>query len=41
MLRSGANNFVDSIRSEMSRLKYLSTFSFFDEKRADKGETSK
>lgn len=40
LLRSGSSNFVDSIRSEMSRLKYLTSFSFYDEKRIDKGETS-
>ena len=40
-MRSGSSNCIDSIKSEKSRLIYLTSFSFYDNNRVDKGETSK
>ncbi|MCQ2819256.1 MAG: hypothetical protein MJ252_18490 [archaeon] len=41
LLRTGSNSFVDSMRQMTYQLKNLNTFSYIDETRADKGETSK
>lgn len=41
ILKTGSANFYDSMRQEISKLKYLHSFSFVDdESKADKGETS-
>ena len=41
ILKTGSPNFVDSMRSEMYKLKNLNSFSFMDTNKTDKGETSK
>lgn len=40
ILKTGSPNFVDSMKSDMYKLKNLSSFSFIDSNRSDKGETS-
>lgn len=41
LLKTGPPSFVDNIRSENYKLKNLNNFTYIDENRADKGETSK
>lgn len=41
VLKTGSLNFYDSMRSLSYQFKNLNTFSYIDENRADKGETSK
>jgi len=41
ILKTGNIRFIDSIKGEEYRLKSLQTFSYIDENRADKGESSK
>ena len=40
LLKSGSNTCYDYLQNEISQLRYLQGFSFIDEKRADKGESS-
>jgi hypothetical protein len=40
ILKTGSGNFYDAMRQDISKLKYLHSFSFMDETKADKGETS-
>ena len=40
ILKTGSPNFVDSMKSEIYKIKNLSSFSFIDSNRSDKGETS-
>ena len=41
ILKTGSMRFVDSMRNETSKIRNLNNFSYIDENRADKGETSK
>lgn len=41
VLKTGSNNFVDSMRGMTYQLRNLNSFSYIDENRNDKGETSK
>ena len=40
-LRRGNPRFADDMKDEMYKLKNLFNFSYYDESRSDKGETSK
>ena len=41
ILRTGNPRFADDLKDEMYKLKNLFNFSYYDESRSDKGETSK
>ena len=41
ILRTGNPRFVDDLKDEIYKLKNLHNFSYYDESKADKGETSK
>jgi hypothetical protein len=41
ILKTGSLRFADAMRDEQYKIKNLNNFSYIDENRADKGETSK
>ena len=41
LLKCGSYTCYDYLQNEISQLRYLQGFSYIDEKRADKGESSK
>jgi hypothetical protein len=41
ILKTGSLHFADAMRDEQYKIKNLNNFSYIDENRADKGETSK
>ena len=40
ILKVGSTNFVETMRSELYKIKNLNSFSYIDTNRSDKGETS-